>query len=165
MRAILALVALVAGVTAAAPQADRIDGAEIVQFGFYEYKVTNTEDLRGTAAGTLKSVDYKFVSKTTSAPARTGIGFGFEYRLNGAPNGAKVPIRNVTIFPPGGVRNPKTGETFERSEYVSDKTIGEVSLKGYSLDDDWEVVPGTWTHQIWFGDRMLAEKSFTLTKP
>ena len=58
-----------------------------------------------------------------------------------------------------------SGETFERNEYIEDKAVGETHLKGYTLDDDWEVVPGIWTLQVWFGDRMLAEKRFTLTKP
>jgi hypothetical protein len=165
MKVILTLVALVASVTAAAAQADRIDGADITQFGVYEYKVTNTQELGGTAAGTLKTVDYKFVSKTTSFPARRGVGFGFEYRVRGAPKDAKVPLRSVTIFPDGGVRNPKTGETVLRNEYVEEKAIGALLLKGYTLDDDWEVVPGTWTFQVWFGDQLLAEKIFTLTRP
>jgi len=164
MKVILALVALVAGVTAAAAQADRIDGADITQFGEYEYKVTSTEDLGGTAAGTLKSVDYKFVAKTTSIPARRGVGFGIEYRVRGAPTDATVPLRSVTIFPAGGLRNPKTGETVPRNEYIEEKAIGALLLKGYTLDEDWEVVPGTWTFQVWFGDQMLAEKSFTVTK-
>jgi len=163
MKVILALVALLAGVSAAAAQADRIDGAEITQFGVYEYKVTSTQDLGGTAAGMLQSVDYKFVSTTTSIKARRGVGFGIEYRLLGAPKDAKVPLRGVTIFPAGGLRNPKTGERFERNEYIEEKEIGTLLLKGYTLDDDWEVVPGTWTFQVWFGDRMLAEKVFTLT--
>jgi len=164
MKAILALVALLMGITAAAAQADRIDGADITKFGPYEYKVTNTESVRGTAAGTLKSVDYKFVSQTTSIPARRGVGFGIEYRLLGAPKAATVPLRSVTIFPAGGLRNPKTGETFERNEYIEEKAIGALLLKGYTLDEDWEVVPGTWTFQVWFGDQLLAEKSFTLTE-
>ena len=165
MKVILALVALVAGATAAAAQADRIDGADITQFGIYEHKVTGTENASSTATGMVKNVTYKFVSETTSVPARRDVGFGFEYRIVGAPKGAKVPIRSVTIFPEGGVRNPKTGQIFLRSEYVGDKAIGEPILKGYTLDDDWEIVPGTWTFQVWFGDQMLAEKSFTLTRP
>jgi hypothetical protein len=164
MKVILALVALVASVTAAAAQADRLDGAEITQFGVYEYKVTNTQDLSGTAAGTLQSVDYKFVSETTTIKARRGVGFGIEYRLLGSPKDARVPLRSVTIFPAAGLRNPKTGERFERNEYIEDKEIGSLLLKGYTLDDDWEVVPGTWTFQVWFGDKMLVEKSFTVTK-
>jgi hypothetical protein len=162
MKLIVAVIALLAGVTAAAAQADRIDGADITQFGVYEYKVTGTQELGGTAAGTLKSVDYTFVSKTTSIPARRGVGFGIEYRVRGAPKDAKVPLRSVTIFPAGGLRNPK-GETVLRNEYIEEKAIGALLLKGYTLDDDWEVVPGTWTFQVWFGDQMLAEKIFTVT--
>ncbi len=165
MRAILAFVVLLAGAAAAAAQADRIDGADITQFGIYEHKLTGTEDASSTATGMVRNVTYKFVSETTSVPARRDVGFGFEYRIVGEPKGAKVPIRSVTIFPEGGVRNPKTGKTFLRSEYVGDKAIGELILKGYTLDSDWEIVPGTWTFQVWFGDKLLAEKVFTLTKP
>jgi hypothetical protein len=165
MRGILAFVALVAGVAAAAAQADRVDGADITQFGSYEYKVTNTENVSGTATGTIKSVDYKFVSNTTSIAARRGVGFGFEYRVRGAPEDAKVLLRSVTIFPAGGVHDPKSGQTFLRNEYIEEKPIGTLLLKGYSLDEDREVVPGTWTLQVWFGDQMLAEKSFDLTQP
>ena len=114
-------------------------------------------------AGTLKSVDYKFVSKTTVVPARRGVGFGIEYRVRGAPKDVKVPLRMVTIFPSGGLHNPKTGKTVLRNEYVEEKPVGALLLKGYTLDDDWEVVPGTWTFQIWFGDQLLAEKVFTVT--
>ena len=165
MRATLAFVVFLAGVSTAAAQADRIDGADITQCGIYEHKVTGTENASTTATGMVRNVTYRFVSETTSVPARRDVGFGFEYRIVGTPNGAKVPIRNVTIFPEGGVRNPKTGQTFLRSEYVSDRVIGEPILKGYTLDNDWEIVPGTWTFQVWFGDKMLAEKVFTLTRP
>jgi hypothetical protein len=158
------LVALVAGIIAAAAQAPTVERAEVTQFGIYESKVTGSRKSSGTATGTVNSVDYKFVSDTTTVPARRGVGFGFEYRLVGEPGGAKVSVRSVTIFPAGGLRNPKTGQTFQRSEYVETKSIGEVLLKGYTLDEDWEVVPGLWGLQVWSGDLMLIEQYFTLVK-
>jgi hypothetical protein len=63
------------------------------------------------------------------------------------------------------VTNPKTGKTATREEYSETTQIGGADLRGYGLDDDWEAVPGTWTLQVWYGDRMLAERSFTLVKP
>jgi hypothetical protein len=163
MKAILALVALISGIAAAAAQAPEVVRAEVIQFGVYEAKVTQTQTSGGTATGTVNYVDYKFVSDATTLPARRGVGFGFEYRLVGEPRGARVPIRSVTIFPAGGLRNAHNGQTFERSEFVESKTIGEPILKGYTLDEDWEVVPGTWVLQVWYGDLMLVEQSFTLT--
>ena len=81
--------------------------------------------------------------------------------MRDAPRDPKVPLRSVTIFPAGGVRNAKTRGTVLRREDVEEKAIGALLLKRYSLDED---VPGTWTFQVWFGDHMLAAKSFTLTK-
>ena len=57
-----------------------------------------------------------------------------------------------------------SAQLFSRSEYVENREIGAVSLKGYSLDDDWEAVPGSWVQQVWYGDTLLAEKRFTLMK-
>ena len=34
--------------------------------------------------------------------------------------------------------------------------------RGYGFDEPWEVVPGTWTLEIWQGDRKLLEKSFEI---
>jgi Domain of unknown function (DUF3859) len=71
----------------------------------------------------------------------------------------------VTIFPAQGLRNSQTGQVSARSEYIDTDTIGLPHLKGYSLDNDWEVVPGNWIQLIWYGDQKLAEQEFTLPKP
>jgi hypothetical protein len=97
--------------------------------------------------------------------ARKGLNFGFEYRLVGSPKGAKVTIRKVTIFPAPGLHDPKTVTLFVRDEYIESNVIGVPVLKAYRLDNDWEVVPGVWVQQIWFGEQKLAEQKFTLTKP
>jgi hypothetical protein len=43
--------------------------------------------------------------------------------------------------------------------------IGTLCLLGYGFDNDWEIVPGVWTEQIWYQDRTLAERSFTVSEP
>ena len=43
--------------------------------------------------------------------------------------------------------------------------IGALCLLGYGFDNAWEIVPGVWTEQIWYQDRMLAERTFTVSKP
>jgi Domain of unknown function (DUF3859) len=43
--------------------------------------------------------------------------------------------------------------------------IGALCLLGYGFDNAWEIVPGIWTEQIWYQDRMLAERTFTVSKP
>jgi Domain of unknown function (DUF3859) len=165
MRTVLAGIVLLFSVVAAAAQAPTISKADITQSGIYEAKITGRTPAPGTAAGYTNKVEYHFVSNATMVPARKGVRFGFEYRLVGAPEGAKVAIRRVTIFPSGGLRNAQTGQVAQNDEVTVQNTIGDLSLKGYGLDNDWEAVPGVWIQQIWYGDQKLAEQNFTLVKP
>ena len=76
-----------------------------------------------------------------------------------------VPITIVDKFPKQGLHKPGSAETFYREEYVATKTIGRESYTDYGLDHDWKLVPGTWTIELWYRDRKLAEQSFTVVKP
>lgn len=138
-----------------------VGGAEITQSGIYELKVTDSNK----AAGTPKGRNYNFISDVTTVPARKGVNFGFEYRLVGIPRGLTVPLRHVVIFPKGGLRYPKDGKVVARRQYYFDAVIGNLYIRGYELEEDWELVPGTWTLQVWYLERKLAEKTFTLVKP
>jgi hypothetical protein len=99
---------------------------------------------------------------TTTVPAQIGVHFGFRYRVNGNPPGEKVEIKKVTIFPPAGLKSPKSAQPLQRNEYTFVRSIGETRYTDYSFDSAWELVPGVWTMQLWYGDRKLAEKSFTV---
>ena len=55
-------------------------------------------------------------------------------------------------------------EALLRSAYQRTKTIGETVYLGYGFEHAWEIVPGTWTYQIWHDGRKLAERSFTVEK-
>jgi Domain of unknown function (DUF3859) len=159
----VALLALSVMSQAGSAEAPTVAGADIVQFGIYQASVLDTDKSGTTPSGTIDRVAYTFTSKTTTVPARKGIRFGYEYRLVGEPDGALVPVRKTTIFPPRGLRNGRTGEVFLRSDITERWSIGSPVLNGYSIDEDWEAVPGTWILQIWVGERKLAEMEFTLT--
>ena len=36
-------------------------------------------------------------------------------------------------------------------------TIGAINYRGYVFEQDWELVPGAWTFELWDGQRMLAK--------
>ncbi|MGV7213769.1 DUF3859 domain-containing protein [Bradyrhizobium sp. UFLA05-112] len=142
-----------------------VTGADIPQFGIYEARVLAADKSAGPPSGTIDRVAWQFTLSTTTVPARKGIRFGYEYRLTGKPDGALVPVRSITIFPSGGVRSPRTGEVFSRGDVTERWAIGSTVLHGYSLDEDWEAVPGTWVLQTWVGEQKVAEMEFTLTAP
>jgi hypothetical protein len=39
-----------------------------------------------------------------------------------------------------------------------------MEIAGYQFGHDWEIVPGTWTIELWDGDRKLASQSFQVVK-
>lgn len=165
MRSVVAAVALLSSLIIAQAQAPTVSEVKITQFGTLESQITGKTGAPGVVGGNVAQGSYRFVSNATKMEARKGLSFGFEYRLIGAPDGAKVAIRKVTIFPAPGLRNPKTGEVSARDEYIENNVIGGLGVKAFSVDNDWEAVPGVWTQQIWFGEQKLAEQQFTLTKP
>jgi hypothetical protein len=165
MRIGFAAIALLFSVTGAWAQAPTVSDTQITQIGTIDAKVTDKISAAGAVGGAVKQGTYHFVTNATTMEVRKGLNFGFEYRLAGSPQGAKVTIRKVTIFPEPGLHNPKTGEVSARDEYIETNTIGVPVLKAYSIDNDWEAVPGVWIQQVWFGEQKLAEEKFTLTKP
>jgi hypothetical protein len=106
--------------------------------------------------------NYKFVSETNTIPGRKGVLFGFEYVINGPQTASPIPLKHVTIFPEQGLRDPLVGKTFYRDEYTSVYTVGRPHARFYSFDEEWEIVPGVWTFQVFYRDQKLAEQSFTI---
>jgi hypothetical protein len=164
MRAIK--IAFVLAVVSTAAQAQTIQRIEITEFGIYQTKIEKKVAAPGTAAGLSNIVtDIKHVKTTATIPARIGANFGFRFRIIGRPNGERVTIRKITLIPQPGIRNPKTGNTTVRNEYSFERKIGETAFTNYKFEESWEVAPGTWTFELWAGNRKLASKSFNLVKP
>jgi Domain of unknown function (DUF3859) len=163
MRALLTLLLLV-GISSAAG-AQTIQRIDITEVGIYESRTTKVEAAPGTATGETNDVrDIHLVQKTATIPARLGVQFGFHYKIVGRA-GAKVSLKMVVLIPQPGIRNPNTGNTNIRNEYLSNGTVGPTHYKGYAFDNSWEIVTGTWTIEIWDGNRKLASQSFDVIAP
>jgi hypothetical protein len=107
----------------------------------------------------------RHIESTSVIPARRCVSFGFEYLILGTPSGADIPIKMITRFPEQGLRNPETGKTTDRNETRVGRRVGQRHFRAYTLEQSWEVVLGTWTFELWYGDRKLAEQSFKLVDP
>jgi len=151
----------------AAAQAQQVQRVEIRDVGIYKAKVTGSDSAPGTAAGIYNTItNEELQERTTTIPAKLGIRFGFHYSIIGTPNNTPITLKMVTRYPPPGLHNPATGNTLLRGEYSRTKKLGTAdNYRDYGFDDEWELVPGTWTFEIWQDDRKLAEQSFTVVKP
>ena len=158
--------ALLGVVGMAAAQQPRIDRIDVVEFGLYEAKKEEARSDPGTPSGRTSIISgVAFYEATTRVPARLGTGFGIRFVPVGAPEGAAAPIRVVWRLPAPGLRNPKSGNTYRESTSNTDVAIGVPRVRGYSLDEDWEIVTGDWTIELWNGERKLLSRTFTLYKP
>ena len=106
----------------------------------------------------------KFARLTDTIPAEKGLTFGFRYKIVGEPKDAAVTIKRVVIYPPGGIYNPKTGKTVFKEEADVPRKIGSTAHANMRFGDAGRV-PGTWTFQLWYGDRMMDEESFNVVNP
>ena len=169
MRSVVVVIFVLAAVGgAAAAQAAAIDGITITNAGTYTAQTTSAPAQAGqqSPTGTVGTdTAWHFVSQKADVPGTVGAQFGIEFRIDGKPAGEDVTLHVVLTFPPQGIRNPNTGDVLHEAKIAfPNMRIGALCVLGYGFDNAWEIVPGTWTEQIWYRDRMLAERSFTVGK-
>jgi hypothetical protein len=153
----------IAGCAMSAYAAD-LQGAVIGRYGIYQSDVTKKEPAAKAAAGyKTVSENIVFMLQTDKIMAAAGTKFGFEYIIQGSPEGDKVDLMVKYLHPP--MTNPASGKTFAGQDIITEqRTIGGPELIGYEFDEAWEIVPGQWTIQLFYGDKKLAEKTFQIIK-
>ena len=148
---------------AAFAEEPRVEGIDVVGKGLYKVELGETIS-RPDVPGGLVAPPTKFtqIENTTTVPARIGVEFGMEYKIIGEPAGAEVTLEFVDTFPAPGLADPEKPEPMRTGRFERKRPIGETLYNGYGFESDWELVPGTWTFEIWYEGRKLAEESFTV---
>lgn len=163
---IVLLAALLTGVCCAAQaQHVAVERVNVLASGIYQLDIVRRERKDDAVATTNRIARARLVRRTSSVPLRRCLSFGFEYVVVGGPWGAQIPLRMITRFPSPGVRNPQTGMPIQATEALIVRSIGRLHTRAYTLEQDWELVPGVWTLEIWASDRKLASLSFELQPP
>jgi hypothetical protein len=90
---------------------------------------------------------------------------GYQYRLSNLPDTHSVQLRRVLKHPE--FRLPD-GSVSSGSDYTIHRRVEHNEVFGYdvyALNEDYEMVDGEWTFQIWFDDKLLVEQEFTTFWP
>lgn len=132
--------------------------ADIIEYGSFAAAV---EPVRIGAHGYNTSPSVRHLQTKHTIPAQPGTVFGFTYKLAGSFGQEPLILRQVVIFPPPGLVKPGTG-TIHGTEIDAPAKLGEIGFVGYALQQPWELVPGVWTMELWFGNRELASEAFTV---
>ena len=103
------------------------------------------------------------IKDTSTIPAMRGVSFGYHYRIVGTPDRAPVTLRVVTRYPKPGLRDPKTRKLSRRKAALVRFTIGDEAFQVVDLGAEGDqVLSGTWILELWYGERRLAQESFTV---
>ena len=154
------------GQAQALAQAVTVERIEVTRPGIYE--IRSSAPVQGPAVSTgamVKITGYKNLSVGTTIEANRGVVIGAEVIIVGAPRHAKVPIKVMWHYPQPGLTNPESKTTTTLDEYTDTQIIGETFPIFWGLTQDWHLVPGTWTLEVWQGERKLATQQFQLIKP
>jgi hypothetical protein len=114
--------------------ARRID---ILERGTYRAETLARIPTPGTT-GVINTVrNARLISSSTSIPGALGVRFCLRYLLRGQ-SAALVHLRLVIVFPPGGLRNPTTGQTFFTSEHTVSVSAVASFYWEYHFENQWE---------------------------
>lgn len=149
------------------PAISEVFEVEILDYGIYEFQTTQIVEDKNAIGGTMSlAEEVNLISTTKAIPAMINTNFGFRYKINGIPPGSDIRITRVTIYPPTGLTDPKSGKTYYNYNKSFVRRIGEKEYYvGFGFDKEWELVPGTWIFQLWYEGTKLAEEKFMVHAP
>jgi hypothetical protein len=141
----------------------KVTRIDVIEYGLYTADIAKKEK---TTTGVSHNIvdNIRHAVTTRTVPAQRGVHFGFRYKIVGAPANAPVTLTKVTIFPPDGLHKPGLAKPILRNQYDLVRKTGQTSFTDYSFDETWELVPGTWTFELWVGKRKLATETFNVVK-
>jgi Domain of unknown function (DUF3859) len=149
--------------TAGAYAQVQVQRLDIEDYGVYSLeREISGRDAQGISLGTATNIQHTATQRTV--PAQIGITFGFRYRIVGKPDGSTVNLRKVIVFPSPGLQPPDSSKRLSKADFEVEARIGETNSELYTLEDNFELVPGTWVLEMWHGSRKLVAQSFRLDR-
>lgn len=133
------------------------DGVTLLESGLF-CASPRTEESR-PAPDTVEGVVHEMQSGPFDVagqvvPLVPGLAFGIRFRSDLTKDRV---VRMVTLHPPLGPE----GQT--RSSWETVLQAGAVRARAFSFDHAYELVPGTWTMEVWEGSEVLLSVPFAVT--
>lgn len=101
--------------------------------------------------------------ETASVVGSKGLDFGLLFVPKGSKmRGAPVSLRYVTRFPGPGLLKPGSAERLTQADSEIRCLMGMACTARYTLDEEWEIIPGTWHFEIYDGTRKLLDETIEI---
>jgi len=145
--------------------------AHVFQFGIYRaVRKGQIKDSPETNTGKVVRKPTLEHEKTTDrVPLVKDTYFGYQFRLFNLPPEAMIKpvmeLRKVLIHPPMTLPDGSTATGWDHPFKARVETQQVLGFDGYGFNEDYELVEGDWTFQIWYKDRKLIERKFVSYHP
>jgi len=148
-------------ITANAQQKEANFKLSEISYGIYQSQTVEKEAMAESPSGDHKVVTKQvLLKKTEKIPAKIGAEFGTEYKLTG--NTKEVVTLQLEWIFPHEITDPVKKVSFKSIKYPIDLPVNATNASTYSLDNDFEVVKGTWQLNIYYNDKIIYSKKFEL---
>jgi len=111
---------------------------------------------------TISKPVIELVEQTNRIPIEKDAHMSFQYRIWNIPDDKYlVKLRRVLTHPPMTLPD---GTVSTGSDYMINGKVrvGQViAYTGYGLNEDYEMIEGDWTFQIWYEGKKMVEQTFT----
>jgi hypothetical protein len=146
--------------------AQEVQSVEVYEFGTYEANGSSFTQSESPQGIRIEGHDgYTHLETTRTVAAHLGARFGFRYRVFGTAPGVYAPLKMVWKFPPPGIVGSDPTHPVQQEIVEFDATSNDSYVITMSLESISDLVPGTWTLEIWSGDNKLTEQRFEVLAP
>lgn len=146
-------------------------GGTVFEYGIYNpQRRGRVKDSPETNTGKIIKLAVLEHSETTNRiPMVKGTYFAYRYQINNMlKQDAKRPaveFRKVLIHPTMTLADGSTTNGWDRMEKERVSAGLAMGFDGYAFNEDYELVEGEWTFQIWYRDHKVIEQKFTTYRP
>lgn len=137
----------------------------ILKYGIWELvKAGRIRETPETTTGqSIEKPTIRMVQQTDRIPMKLDTYFAYQYRISNLPDQPlRARFRRVLIHPEMTLPN---GTTTTGSDFMIPGKVERNEVfgsDGYALTEEYELVDGTWTFQLWYEGEMMTEQIFTV---
>jgi len=154
-----------------APDAVKDPSGRVFERGIYnaQRKGRVRDEITANTGKVINKPVLELSEQTDRIPLVKDTYFAYRYRILDLPKDvAKRPaveLRKVLIHPEMTLPDGSTATGSDRV-FKGRTSVGQViGFDGYAFNEDYELVEGEWTFQIWYQDKLMVEQAFTTYWP
>jgi hypothetical protein len=154
-----------------APETVKEPRGRVFEHGIYNAlrKGRPRDELTANTGKVMNRPVLELAEQTDRIPLVKDTYFAYRYRILDLPKDVvkrpAVELRKVLIHPEMTLPDGSTATGSDRT-FKGRTSVGQViGFDGYAFNEDYELVEGDWTFQIWYQDQMLVEQTFTMYWP